>query len=77
MSNESVITIKIRGQEKAALKAAHRISTLFLSSGPCRLRRIPGEDEVQLLVHADVSREPGEGGYLDHNEAEGADAFLR
>ncbi|MCC0093249.1 hypothetical protein K7B10_00160 [Streptomyces flavotricini] len=77
MSDESVITIEIRGQEKAALKAAQRISALFLSSGPCRLRRTPGEDEVQLLVHADVSREPGEGGYLDPDEAEGAGAFLR
>ncbi|MGW6971640.1 hypothetical protein [Streptomyces sp. NPDC054952] len=59
MSDESVITIEIRGHEKAALEAAHQISTLFLSSGPCRLRRTPGEDEVQVLVHADVGLDPG------------------
>ncbi|MER6523446.1 hypothetical protein ABT246_42540 [Streptomyces sp. NPDC001553] len=35
MSDESVITIEIRGHEKAALEVAHRISSLFLSSGPC------------------------------------------
>ncbi|MFD7084959.1 hypothetical protein [Streptomyces sp. NPDC059918] len=77
MSDESVITIEIRGQEKAALEAAQRISALFLSSGPCRLRRIPGEAEVQLIVHADVSRDPGEGGYLDPGTAEEAGTFLR
>ncbi|MFE5537088.1 hypothetical protein [Streptomyces sp. NPDC056492] len=77
MSDESMITIEIRGQEKAALEAAQRISALFLSSGPCQLRRTPGEGEVQLLVYADVSREPDEGGYLDPDEAEGAGAFLR
>ncbi|MFD3757986.1 hypothetical protein [Streptomyces sp. NPDC058622] len=64
MSDESMITIEVRGHEKAALEAAHRISALFLSSGPCRLRRTPGEDEVQLLVHADVAKGAGEGGYL-------------
>ncbi|MEU8842962.1 hypothetical protein AB0D97_28145 [Streptomyces roseus] len=64
MSNENVITIGIRGHEKAALEAAHGISTLFLSSGPCRLRRTPGEDEVQVLVYPDVSKGPSEGGYL-------------
>ncbi|MFD3939263.1 hypothetical protein ACFWSF_30570 [Streptomyces sp. NPDC058611] len=37
----------------------------------------PGEDEVQVLVHADISRGAGEGGYLDPDEAEGAGAFLR
>ncbi len=57
--------------------AAHRISDLLLSSGPCRLRRTPGEDEVQVLVHADISRHAGEGGYFDPNEAEGAGTFLR
>ncbi|MFD3719994.1 hypothetical protein [Streptomyces sp. NPDC058674] len=77
MSDESVIIIEIRGHEKAALEAAHRISTLFLSSGPCRLRRTPGEDEVQVLVHADISRGAGEGGYLDPDETAGAGAFLR
>ncbi|MEU9031905.1 hypothetical protein AB0D46_31190 [Streptomyces sp. NPDC048383] len=77
MSDESVITIEIRGNERAALEAAHRISTLFLSSGPCRLRRTPGEDEVQVLVHADIDRGSGEGGYLDPDEAEGAGSFLR
>lgn len=78
MSESSVITIEIRGQEKAALEAAHRISTLFLSSGPCRLRRTPGEAEVQVLVYADVHRSPGEGGYLDPGDrAEDAGAFLR
>ncbi|MFD5936606.1 hypothetical protein [Streptomyces sp. NPDC060333] len=34
MSDESVITIEIRGHEKAVLEAAHRISHLFLSIGP-------------------------------------------
>ncbi|MEU9803324.1 hypothetical protein [Streptomyces sp. NPDC051000] len=76
MSDESVVTIEIRGHEKAALEAVHRISTLFLPSGPCRLRRKPGEDEVAVLVYADVGRRAGEGGYLDPDEAEGADAFL-
>ncbi|MFF3652719.1 DUF6207 family protein [Streptomyces sp. NPDC002181] len=77
MSDESVITIEIRDQEKAALEAAQRISALFLSSGPCRMRRTPGEAGVQLLVYADVSRSPGEGGYLDRDAADGAGAFLR
>ncbi|WP_159393600.1 hypothetical protein [Streptomyces sp. TN58] len=49
---------------------------MFLSSGPCRLRRTPGEAEV--LVYADVHQSPDEGGYLDPaEEAEGAGAFLR
>lgn len=65
MSNESVITIEIRSQETPALEAAHRISYLSLSRGPCRLRRTAGEDKVQVLVYADVSRSPGEGGYVD------------
>ncbi|MEU9233508.1 hypothetical protein [Streptomyces subrutilus] len=77
MSDESMITIEIRGHEKAVLEAAQRISTLFLSSGPCRLRRTPGEDEVQVLVHADIRRGAGEGGYLDPDEAESAGSFLR
>lgn len=68
MSDESVITIEIRGREKAALEAAHRISTLFLASGPCRPRRTPGQEEVQVLVHADIDRGE-EGGYLDPEEA--------
>lgn len=71
MSDEQVITIEIRGGEQAALEAARRISGLFLSSGPCRLRRTPGEDEVQVLVYADVARDPGEGGYLDPGTALG------
>ncbi|MFF4104275.1 hypothetical protein [Streptomyces sp. NPDC001903] len=77
MSDESMITIEIPGQEKAALEAAQRISALFLSSGPCRLRLTPGQTEVQLLVRANVSRDPGEGGYLDPDGAEGAGAFLQ
>ncbi|WP_189829015.1 hypothetical protein [Streptomyces subrutilus] len=72
-----MITIEIRGNEKAALEAAHRISTLFLSSGPCRLRRTPGEDEVKVLVHADVSRDVGAGGYLDPGETANAVSLLR
>ncbi|MFB7256095.1 hypothetical protein [Streptomyces nojiriensis] len=53
-----------------------RISELFLSSGPCRLRRTPGEAEAQ--VYGDVRRSPDEGGYLDPGEqAEDAGAFLR
>lgn len=77
MSEESLITIEIRGHEKAALEAAHGISSLFLSSGPCRLRRTPGEDKVEVLVHADISRGAGEGGYLDPAETDGAGALLR
>ncbi|MEU9146565.1 hypothetical protein [Streptomyces sp. NPDC048349] len=65
MSDESMITIETRGHEKAVLEAAQRISTLFLSSGPCLLRRTPGEDEVRVLVHADVDRAVGEGGFLE------------
>lgn len=76
MSDENVITIEIRGHEKAVLEAAHRISALFLSSGPCQLRRTPGEDEVQVLVHADISRGSGDGGYLDPDEAESAGSFV-
>ncbi|MGW7452984.1 hypothetical protein [Streptomyces sp. NPDC054787] len=45
--------------------------------GTCRLRRTPGEDEIQVLVHADVAAGAGEGGYLDPDEAEGEGAFLR
>ncbi|MFE9469284.1 hypothetical protein ACFYNW_37820 [Streptomyces virginiae] len=78
MNDENVITIEIRGHEPAAVEAAQRISELFLSSGPCRLRRTPGEAEVQVLVYADVARSPEEGGYLKPEEpAEGACAFLR
>ncbi|MEU6314050.1 hypothetical protein [Streptomyces sp. NPDC047014] len=65
MSDENVITIEIQGHEKAALEASRRISDLFLSSGPCRLRRTPGEPDVEVLVYADVHRAPGQGGYLD------------
>lgn len=65
MSDESVITIEIRGTEKEALEASRRISDLFLSSGPCRFRRTPGEPDVEVLVYANVHRGPGEGGYDD------------
>ncbi|MFE2330123.1 hypothetical protein ACFXD5_40515 [Streptomyces sp. NPDC059385] len=68
MDDKSLITIEIRGHEPAAMEAAQRISHLFLSSGPCRPRRTPGEDEVRVLVYADVSRHPVEGGYFDPNE---------
>ncbi|MEU5810720.1 hypothetical protein [Streptomyces sp. NPDC047718] len=61
----SVITIEIRGHEPAAVKAAEQISALFLSSGPGRPRRRPGEDDVVVQVHADVSRSPREGGYAE------------
>lgn len=64
-SDENVITVEIRGHEQAAIEAAQRISDLFLSSGPCRLRRTPDGNEVQVLVHADVTRGPGQGRYLD------------
>ncbi|MFI5642961.1 hypothetical protein ACIA8H_37000 [Streptomyces goshikiensis] len=78
MNDENVITIEIRGHEGAAVEAAQRISELFLSSGPCRLRRTPGEVEVQVLVYADVARSREEGGYLDPGDrAEDAGAFLR
>ncbi|MFD6891173.1 hypothetical protein [Streptomyces sp. NPDC059957] len=60
-----MITIEIRGPEKAALEASRRISDLFLSTGPCRLRRTPGEPDVEVLVYANVHRSPGEGGYDD------------
>ncbi len=70
MNDENVITIEIRGHEPAAVEAAQRISELFLSSGPCRLRRKPGEDVVSVLVYADVDRGPGDGGYLDPETAE-------
>ncbi|MGW6878205.1 hypothetical protein [Streptomyces xanthophaeus] len=70
MTDESMITIEIRGHEKAALEASRLISDLFLSSGPCRLRRTPGEQDVQVLVYADVHRAPGEGGYLDPGAAQ-------
>ncbi|MFJ6722686.1 hypothetical protein [Streptomyces sp. NPDC091259] len=65
MSDESVITIEIRGHEPATIEAARHISALFLSSGPCRLRRTPGKDEVRVSVYADVHWAPGDGGYLD------------
>lgn len=68
MNDANVITIEIRGHEPAAVAAAKRISELFLSSGPCRLRRTPGEDEVQVLVYADVDRKPDEGGYPSTEE---------
>lgn len=74
MSDESVITIEIQGHEKAALEAAHRVSGLFLSSGPCHLRRIPGEPEVRVVVYADVHRRPEEGGYAEPEEE---DTILR
>ncbi|MFJ4320660.1 hypothetical protein ACIP46_36070 [Streptomyces lavendulae] len=66
--NEGLITIEIRGSEKAAVEAAQRISDLFLSSGPCQLRRIPGERDVEVCVYADVSRGPLDGGYPDPGE---------
>ncbi|MFJ3842265.1 hypothetical protein ACIPY6_43240 [Streptomyces sp. NPDC090054] len=77
MSDESVITIEIPGHEPAAVAAAQRISGLFLSSGPCRLRRTPGKDEGQVLVYADVHRNPEAGGYRDpEDETDGAGGFL-
>lgn len=72
MSDESVITIEIRGHERAALEAAHRISALFLSSGPCRLRRTPGEEIVEVRVYADVRRRPDAGGYSAPGDAASA-----
>ncbi|WP_405787107.1 DUF6207 family protein [Streptomyces sp. NBC_00029] len=77
MSDESVMTIEIRGHEPAAVTAAQRISELFLSSGPCRLRRTPGETEVQVRLYADVSRKPDEGGYpcTEEDLEEGARAL--
>uniref|UniRef100_A0AAU2JIJ2 4-oxalocrotonate tautomerase domain-containing protein n=1 Tax=Streptomyces sp. NBC_00049 TaxID=2903617 RepID=A0AAU2JIJ2_9ACTN len=75
MNDENVITIEIRGHEPAAVAAAQRISELFLSSGPRRLRRTPGE--VQVLVYADASRNAGEGGYLAPDPAGEADTVLR
>ncbi|MER5967813.1 hypothetical protein [Streptomyces sp. NPDC002057] len=69
MSDESVITIEIRGREQAALEAAHRISDLFRSSGPCRLRRTPGEQDVRVLVYADVHQDPREGRFDDAGTA--------
>ncbi|MFJ3637834.1 hypothetical protein [Streptomyces sp. NPDC090112] len=78
MDDENVITTEIRGHEPAAVEAAQRISELFLSSGPCRLRRTPGEAEVQVLLYADVHCSPDEGGYLGPGDrAEDAGAFLR
>ncbi|MFD9724606.1 DUF6207 family protein [Streptomyces sp. NPDC059072] len=77
MSDESVITIDIRGHEKAAVEAEQRISALFLSSDSCRLQRTPGEDKVSVRVYADIGRDPGEGGYLAPDSAEGVDAALR
>ncbi|MFJ3882421.1 hypothetical protein ACIPW5_33880 [Streptomyces sp. NPDC090077] len=68
MDDESHITIEIRGSEAAVVEAAQRISDLFLSSGPCRLRRIPGERDVEVRVYADVSRGPLDGGYPDPGE---------
>ncbi|MFC9816328.1 hypothetical protein ACFVJM_30195 [Streptomyces virginiae] len=41
MDDENLITIEIWGHEPAAVEAAQPISELFLSSGPCRLRRDP------------------------------------
>ncbi|MFI5867461.1 hypothetical protein [Streptomyces sp. NPDC051546] len=69
MSDESVITIEIRGHQAAALEASRRISDLFLSTGPCRLRRTPGEPEVQVLVYANVRQGAEEGGYEDAGAA--------
>ncbi|KOU65468.1 hypothetical protein ADK55_06740 [Streptomyces sp. WM4235] len=63
--------------QEAALETARRVSAPFLSSRPCRLQRKPGEDEVHVLVHADDDRGPGEDGYFDPDEAEGAGSFLR
>ncbi|MFJ3205712.1 hypothetical protein [Streptomyces sp. NPDC086989] len=63
MSDGSIITVEIRGLEPAAVEAAARVSDLFFSRGPCRPRRIPGVDEVIVLVYADVSQRAGGGGY--------------
>ncbi|MEV8626018.1 DUF6207 family protein [Streptomyces sp. NPDC051079] len=68
MCDEGIITIEIRGREAAAMDAAERIAGLFLSSGPGRPSRTPGEDEVRVLVHADVSRRSEEGGIPDPAE---------
>lgn len=53
-----MIMIDIRGHESVALDAAYRVSQLLLSSGPCSLRRTPGEEEAQVRVYADVRRDP-------------------
>ncbi|MEV7416486.1 DUF6207 family protein [Streptomyces sp. NPDC089919] len=65
MDDEGLITIEIRGSEKAAVEAAQRIADLFLSSGPCRLKRTPGERDVEVRVYADVARRAKDGGYRD------------
>lgn len=38
---------------------------------------MPGEDEVQVLVHADISKNGDEGGYLDPDETANAGSLLR
>ncbi|OKI61545.1 DUF6207 family protein [Streptomyces sp. MJM1172] len=63
MDDEGLITIEIRGSEKAAVEAAQRIAALSLSSGLCRLKRTPGERDVEVRVYADVARGPQDGGY--------------
>ncbi|MEV7833997.1 hypothetical protein AB0P12_25725 [Streptomyces subrutilus] len=66
-----MITIDIRGNEREVLEVAHRISALFLSSGPCRLRRTPGEDDAGPR-HADVSRGADGVGYAGLDTPDGA-----
>lgn len=67
MSDESVITIEIRGHERAALEAAHRISALFLPAGRAGSGGLPARrswrsaytrmyDGVPML---EVTRRPG------------------
>ncbi|MDK9497052.1 hypothetical protein QEZ40_001700 [Streptomyces katrae] len=68
MEDENVIRVEVRGHETAAVAAAERIAELFLSSGAGRPQRTPGVETVVVVVHADVGRAPGEGGYAEPEE---------
>lgn len=64
-TSPSLVRIEITAADLAtAAEAAEKIAGLWLSS-PSPPRRIPGEGGVRVRVHADTSRVPSEGGYLE------------
>ncbi|GAA3371240.1 hypothetical protein GCM10020367_21100 [Streptomyces sannanensis] len=62
-SRPGLIQVEINGaDEETVLRAAQQIAGLWLSSGPGRVRRVPGEDGVRVTVWADTHRTREEGG---------------
>ncbi|MFE3866143.1 hypothetical protein ACFXPT_37915 [Streptomyces goshikiensis] len=69
--------IEIQGNEKAALATAHRISTLFLSSGPYRCGVSPAWTRFRFSSTRTSAAARVGAGYRDPDQSEGTGSFLR